>query len=201
MKHTSIYKKEDEDSSDKTANEFINVRDIKDKYLYTLDNKILTFIKIMPLSIELFSKTEKENIIKTLTAELSGIRFPFKFIVVSRPVDIYPLIAELSTLIPTSHPKQKELLKHEIIEMNTFGLSGDVVQRQFYIVLWSKYEEGCERDQFIKTKDFAAKFENCGVSCEILNQQDIVRLCNLVNNPAYTNLEDTEFKSTIPILK
>ena len=32
-------------------------------------------------------------------------------------------------------------------------------------------------------------------------QQDIVRLCNLVNNPAYVHLEDAGFEAAIPILE
>jgi hypothetical protein len=33
-----------------------------------------------------------------------------------------------------------------------------------------------------------------------LNQQEIVRLCNLVNNPAYSHIEDTSFNAAIPLL-
>lgn len=188
-------------TTEKTANEFVNVKDIKDKYLYTRDDLILCFLKVTPISIDLFSKNEKMNMVKTLTAEMSSTQFPFKFIAVSRPVDISPLISELSALMTTTDVKQKELLKHEILEMSTFALSGEVVERQFYIVLWSKYEEGCERDLYVRAKDFAGNFEHCGIPCEILMQQDIVRLCNLINNPAYAHLEDTEFEASIPIFE
>ncbi len=199
VKHTEKKKKESVSSSDISANEFINVKDIKDKYLYTKDNHILCFLKIMPISIDLLSKNEKKSLIKTLTAELTSTQFPFKFIAVSRPVDISPLISELSSLMATRDTKQKELLKHEMLEISTFVLSGEVVERQFFIVLWSKYEEGCEQDLYIRSKNFSSNFESCGIKCEILNQQEIVRLCNLINNPAYTHLENTDFDASIPI--
>ena len=32
-------------------------------------------------------------------------------------------------------------------------------------------------------------------------EQDIVRLCNLVNNPAYVHLEDSGINAAIPILE
>lgn len=201
IKQSEKKKKETVNVTEKTANEFVNVKDIRDKYLYTRDNLILCFLKITPMSIDLFSKNEKMNIIKLLTAEMSSTQFPFKFIAVSRPVDISPLISELSSLMTTLDVKQKELLKHEILEMSTFALSGEVVERQFYIVLWSKYEDGCEHDLYIRAKDFAGNFEGCGISCEILMQQDIVRLCNLINNPAYTHLEEIDFEASIPILE
>lgn len=184
----------------KTANEFVNVKDIKGKYLYTRDQLVLCYLKINPISIDLFSKSEKQQLVKQLTANMSGIQHPFKFLAVSRPVDITPLISELSAALATSDPKQKELLKQEILEMTTFALSGEVVERQFYIVLWEKADEGAEKELLVKAKDFAGNLGDCGIGCEILEQQDIVRLCNLINNPAYMHLEDTDFTPSIPIL-
>lgn len=183
-----------------TANEFVNVKDIKGKYLYTRDNLVICYLKVNSISIDLFSKSEKQQLIRQLTANMSGIQHPFKFLAVSRPVDITPLISELSSALATSDPKQKELLKQEILEMTTFALSGEVVERQFYIVLWEKAEDGAEKDLLVKAKDFVGNFSDCGISCDILEQQDIVRLCNLVNNPAYMHLEDTDFTPSIPIL-
>lgn len=188
------------DEEQKTANEFVNVKDIKGKFLYTRDGLILCYLKINPISIDLFSKSEKSIIIKQLAANMSSIQYPFKFIAVSRPVDISPLISELSELLTTSDPKQKELLKQEILEMSTFALSGEVVERQFYVVIWDKSEQGAEKDLLVKAKDFASNFTDNGIGCDVLEQQDIVRLCNLINNPAYMHLEDTSFERSIPIL-
>lgn len=185
----------------KTANEFVNVKDIKDKFLYTRDNMVLCFLKINPISIDLFSKSEKNLIIKQLTADISGIQHPFKFIAVSRPVDISPLITELSELLTTSDIKQKELLKQEILEMSTFALSGEVVERQFYIVLWENDDEGAQKDLLVRAKDLSSNFIDNSIGCDILEQQDIVRLCNLINNPAYMHLEDSNFEPSIPIIK
>ncbi|GAB6154664.1 hypothetical protein JCM17380_34140 [Desulfosporosinus burensis] len=163
------------DGQRKTANEFVNVKDIKGKYLYTRDQLVLCYLKINPITIDLFSKGEKHQLVKQLTASMSGIQHPFKFLAVSRPVDITPLISELSAALATSDPKQKELLKQEILEMTTFALSGEVVERQLYIVLWEKADEGAEKELLVKAKDFAGNLDDCGIGCEILEQQNIVR--------------------------
>ncbi|MDT8717040.1 hypothetical protein IAI10_10255 [Clostridium sp. 19966] len=184
-----------------TANEFVNVKDIKDRFLYTRDGQIIMYIKINPISIDLFSEREKKQLNKTLTAELSSEQKPFKFLAVSRPVDISPLINEYTQIISsTSEQKQKDLLRNEMLVMSNYALSGDVVERQFYIMLWEKYEDGVERDLSKRCYEFVSKFESGSICCEILKEQDIVRLCNLVNNPAYSNIEDSEFKATIPLL-
>jgi len=184
------------------ANEFVNVKDIRGKFLYTRDGMALCYLKIIPISIDLFSKNEKRQIIRQLTANLSSIDYPFKMIAVSRPVDISPLLSELSTeLMMSGDMKQKELLKQEILEMSTFALSGDVVERQFYIFIWDRANEGAERELLQKIKYLSGYFSESGIQTEVLEQQDIVRLCNLVNNPSYVHLEDSGFEAAIPLLE
>ncbi len=85
--------------------------------------------------------------------------------------------------------------------ISNFALSGEVVERQFYIMLWEDYEEGIERDILKRAMEFSSKLESSSIKCNILTENKIVRLCNLINNPAYTNIEDTSFEPTIPFLK
>jgi len=184
-----------------TANDFVNVKDIKDKYLYTRDGHIVMYIKIDSISIELLSEQEKKQLCKSLTAELSSEQKPFKFLAVSRPVDISPLINEYTKIIgTTSDRKQKDLLRNEMLVMCNYALSGEVVERQFYIMLWEQYENSVERDISKRCYEFVSKFESSNIRCEILKQNDIVKLCNLINNPAYSNIEDSEFEATIPLM-
>lgn len=183
------------------ANEFINVKDICGNFLYTRDGLMLCYLKLTPISIDLYSMTEKRNMVRTLTAEMSGIQFPFKFIAVSRPIDITPLLSELHSLLMTSDSVQRELLKAEMVEMSNFAMGGDIVERQFYIVLWDKALDGAERELLGRARLMAENFNGSKVPCEVLGQQDIVRLCNLVNNPSYTHIEDNSFEAAIPLIE
>lgn len=194
-------KKEKIDKKKQTAQDFVNVKDIKDKFLYTRDGKIISYIQINPIDINLLSKREKQSLARTLIAELTSERKTFKFIAVSRPVDISPLLNEYQNIISTSKDiKQKELLRHEMYSVSNFALSGEVVERQFHIMIWEDYEEGIERDLLKRAIDFTSKLESSKIKCNILNQSKIVRLCNLVNNPAYINLEGTSFDMEIPFV-
>lgn len=195
-------KKNKIDNNKETAQDFVNVKDIKDKFLYTRDGKIISYIQINPIDINLLSKREKQTLARTLTAELTSERKTFKFIAVSRPVDISPLLTEYQNIISnTTNQKQKELLRNEMYSISNFALSGEVVERQFYVMLWEDYEEGIERDILKRAMEFASKLESSNIKCSILSENKIVRLCNLINNPAYTNIEDTSFETTIPFLK
>lgn len=184
-----------------TANEFINVKDICGNFLYTRDGLALCYLKVAPISIDLYSKAEKRNIVRTLTAEMSATQFPFKFIAVSRPIDISPLLAELHSLLVVSDSKQRELLRAEMAEMAGFAMGGDIVERQFYIVMWDKAIDGAERELLNRARLMAENFGSSKISCEVLHQQDIVRLCNLVNNPSYTHIEDNGFEAAMPLIE
>lgn len=189
------------DPAVRSANEFVNVKDIRGKFLYTRDGQAMAYLKILPISIDLFSKSEKKQIVRQLTANMSSVQYPFQLLAVSRPVDISPILSELSeTLTRTADIKQKELLKQEILEMSGFALSGEVVERQFFIKIWDRAHDGTERELLQKLKYLEGYFNDVGIRTEILEQQDIVRLCNLINNPAYVHLEDTDFTPTIPAL-
>jgi flagellar basal body-associated protein FliL len=202
LKRSEKKVKNDEDAiRQDTANKFVNVKDIRDRFLYTNDEYVILYIKITPISIALLSDNEKKVLCKTLTAELSSEQKAYKFLAVSRPVDISPLISEYQDILSnTDDQKQKELLRNEMLVMSNYAMSGDVVERQFYIMIWEKYEKDIEREFIKRGYEFVSKFESGNVRAEILKEQDIVRLCNLINNPAYSNVEDTEFEPTIPIL-
>lgn len=195
-------KKNKETSKDlETAQEFINVMDIKGNFLYTRDKYIFGFIKVNPISIELLSNKEKRILAKKLTAELSAVQNKFRFLAVSRPIDVKPLIDNYSSLLfDTDNPKQKELLRHEMLSLSNYAMSGENVERQYYIRLHEKYEEGIERELLSRLVDLVERFNNHQVRCEILKEQDIIRLCNLINNPAYSHIEDANFEAAIPFM-
>lgn len=191
----------EENAAIQTAQEFINIKDIKDKYLYTKDGLVLIFLRIHSISIDLYSRSEKSVLIKQLTAELSDIQYPFKFMAVSRPVDISPLINDLTAMLKNSDEKRKELLRHEILQMSSYALSGEIVERQFYISLWDKYEDGIEKDIYKRAALLSEKFTTNGIGCDVIGEKEIVRLINLVHNPSYVHLEDTETEASIPLLR
>ncbi|WP_430885135.1 hypothetical protein [Fusibacter sp. JL216-2] len=190
LKRPKQLKNDQINENQKTAQEFVNVKDIHDRFLYTRDGQIIAYIKIHPISIDLFSDSEKEQISKVLTAELSSVQKPFKFLAVSRPVDITPLVNEYQSLLSeTKDQKQKELLRHEIMEISNFATSGEVIERNFFIMLWSRYREGIESDLIKECKEMIQKFESVNIHCDIIKEQEITRLCNSINNPAYIYYE------------
>ena len=169
-----------------TAQEFTNVLNIQNNSLYTRDGYVIGYIKILPVSVGLLSKREKETLVKQLTAELSVEKEPFHFLAISRPVDMQPLLESYAHLRnETSDPYRRELLRKEMENLSDFTFGDEIVERQLKK----------------RISEFAEHFEAVGIKTEILKDQDIVRLCNLVNNPAVVSIEDEMTDASIPILK
>lgn len=54
-------------------------------------------------------------------------------------------------------------------------------------MLWSEYKEGIENELNKDVQEFIHKMENSKIACAIIKEQEITRLCNMINNPAYLN--------------
>ena len=61
----------------KSLNEFLNIKKIEDKYLYTLDKQIISFIRVYPINTELFSEEELIQKMNSSSVEFSNEQQPY----------------------------------------------------------------------------------------------------------------------------
>lgn len=202
--YSIVKKKQIEEISpkEKSANDFVNVQDIKNSILYTRDGYVFSYIRVAPIALELVSEAEKQVIIKNLTVELSTEQKPFKFFAISRPVNISALVDDLmDSYMVAETSQQKEILMNGIDTINGFAMSGDVIERQFYFILWEKYYDGVNNDLLRRANEFCTKISTVQKNVSILSDSEIVQLCNLFANPSYSHLEDGEVIPSLPILR
>jgi len=184
-----------------TAQEFINVKDIKGKILFSKDNQLFVYIKLHPISLELLSRKEKEQHTRQLTNELSTERKAFKFFAISRPIDISLLINDLQeTYANTTDLIQKNLVKESVKTIHEYATTGEVVERQFYVIIWQKDSEDAQREILKRATELVQKFEAANVQAEIADQSMIIQLCNLFANPSFGYLEDSDISPSVPII-
>ncbi|WP_147342253.1 MULTISPECIES: hypothetical protein [Anaerostipes] len=185
-----------------SAQEFTNVKDIRGEFLYTRDGFVFCYLKIFPISMDLLSRRERKNFTKSLTAEISSEKEPLKFLAVSRPTDITPLLDQYQELLSkTENTVQRDLLRKETKEISRLTYYNEEVERQFYFCLYEKYEENRDKDLQKRIEEFQAKFEINEVKTKILEEAEIIQLCNLVNNPAVVLLEDEDVEPALPLLQ
>ena len=184
-----------------TANDFVNVRDVRGNILYGKDRLIYAYLRIQPFSLDLLSPNEKDKKIRAFAAEFSAEKKGVKFFSISRPVDISGLSSRLSQLLDeATDPVQKDLLNHELREISAFALTGEVTERQFYLILWENSGEDGEKELLKRARELENRFASCDIRAELCGQSAVVRLLNLFANPNYAHLENDDFKQEIPIL-
>jgi hypothetical protein len=179
----------------------VNVKDIRGSVLYGRDGLLFAFLRISPISLDLLSPHEKEKKIRSFAAEFSAEKKGFKFFSISRPVDISGLAARLTSLLTeAADTAQKDLLNHEIREVSAFALTGEVTERQFYLVIWESGSDDGEKELLRRARELENRFSSCEIVAELCDQGTVIRLLNLFANPNYAHLEDDDITPAIPVL-
>lgn len=190
-----------EKSPQVSAQEFINVRDIIDHVLYTKDNYCISFVRLQPPMSSLWSRSEKRMKTNNLVAEISKDKDSWMLLAVSRPMDITQLISQYRQLRDeTDNLIRKKLLKMEMTDLQKRVVCGESVERQFYIKIWTPYKEGAEVELLERARNIIAAYESVGIVGEVSKKADIIRLCNLVHNPSYINVDEVNVDMSVPII-
>lgn len=194
-------KKKADDGQMMSAQDFLGVEDIRDRILYRTDNLCMAYIRLQPPMSSLWSKSEREMKTNTLVAECSKDRKPWSLTAVSRPMDITQLTNQYKHMRDdTSNPIRKKLLKQEIKELQNKVGAGEAIERQFYIKIWEENKDGVEQELLEHAKMIIANYESVGIVAQLVKKPDIIRFCNLVHNPEYINMEDTNDEPGMPMI-
>ena len=193
--------KKDKDTVVSTAQQEINILDIKNNLIYTRDNLIIAILKINSLNMQLFSKKELKNKIKDITSELSTETKEFKMTSIARPVDVGSLIDFLRNILNNSTDSiQKRLLRENIRETLNLTLVGDAVERQNLLIISEVLSDNAELEIQKRAREIVQKFDNCGMKLEILNDQYLIQVCNSFTNMSVATKEDSDYQDYIPHL-
>ena len=98
---------------------------------------------------------------------------------------------------------RKTLLRNEMKELADMVMSGETLERQHYFAVWGNVNKIGEKDIVDRAKEIAKMFEDNAVQtihAEVVDRKGIVRLCNLINIPAYVHIESTDIDETMSVL-
>lgn len=178
--------KEKSNKKQLTTNEYVNVADVRGPYLYTKDGLIWQYLKVQPISTALMNDDEKADLTMRMTRDLSPLKVPFKILFLTRPTDVRRIIEYYENIkTNTVNPKRRENLTKTIRYFSGLSTGNGVLERQTFIALWSKPKQK-EDDIAAKTLEFRNALLNCGVSCSICDETDILNMLGLFYNPVFT---------------
>ena len=181
-----------------SLNEFLNIKNIKRNYLYTLDNQIMIFIKVNPINIELLSNSELEKKIDSDAIEFSNEQYPYKIMVIPRAVDISGHIHEQEQLKKTLKDDVCiEIINNRIIATMEIVENKNIIENEFYIMLYDNYRDNIEHELNKRVNSWINRLNNCELRCEVLEERDIILLMKSFTIPEFARTETADYTDNI----
>lgn len=185
-----------------SLNEFLNIKDIKRNYLYTLDEQVISFIKVNPMNIELLSDKELESKMDFASIEFSNEQFPYKIIVIPRAVDISDYIREQEELRnKLTDDVCIEIINNRIISTTEMIENKNIIENEFYIMIFDANKDNIEIELNKRANNWISRLKNCGLKSEILEERDIILLVKSFTIPEFARTEGTDYRDNIVQIK
>lgn len=177
-----------------TANKFLNIKDIQGNFLYTIDGKVLAYLKIYPKNCKLMSKEEQKNHAQILTRNFASELKPFKLYFTNRPVNLQRNQDYQAELMDKEKNATKFTLQSK--RSRSFGnlsVRGKALESEIYLIVWGKNTEYIEQELMKRLNDLKMKFTNSGYRTEILEERLIIQLVNSYTNPDVAYIENQDY--------
>lgn len=198
MKEVILIIKLFKNNKSQTLNEFLNIKDIKENYLYTLDGQIILFIKVYPINIELLSDEELNSKMDSDSIEFSNEQYPYKILVIPRAVDISEHIQEQEELKKTLDDDISiKIINNRIIATSELVENKNIIENEFYIMIYDKNRENIEIELNKRANNWINRLKNCELSSEILEERDIILLIKSFTIPEFARSEGTDYRDNI----
>lgn len=192
-------KKEIENQNESnTANLFLGIKDIQNGFLYTIDGFVLSYLKIFPKNLKLMSKYDQMLHAKKLSAELSSERKPFKLYLTNRPLDVTAMNDYQATLADNEKDNQKQYLI-QCRKNNLYNLAstGQSLEGEVFIIIWEKDSDYVEDSLIKRINELNLKLTNAGYQTQVLEEKEIIQLCNSYTNPSTAYSEGTDYYDNV----
>lgn len=180
----------DEEKAKLTANEIINVKDIRNSCLHTNDGWVFVFVEVPGICMDLYSKNEKADYCHKLSSAVSRFKFPYKYFAISSPYSIKHKVTADMECLRNATGLCRSMLEDDINHITRLVVDENKIDRRFFIALFSKSED--EKVILDRADTVVKEFKDAGVECEKLEDSEIIRMYNLFTNPAYTAYERTD---------
>lgn len=127
-----------------------------------------------------------------MTSSFKDDRKDFDYFTLPREIDL----DKYKDLLKGMHSNTVDLGKRHILikmmlEGTRLSMSGQNYEHQHFIRIWSrdKNRERAEDDVRERLKDFRTRYAAVDITTKILEEQDIIKLCNLFGNSLQASFE------------
>ncbi len=173
-----------------TANEYTNVKDIQGNFLYTKNGFAFVYIRVYPYNLDLVSTAERKAKTDILAASFDSDRKNFSYFSVPRELDLDEYKTHLSNAYQEEQDSKYALGRRKILrimlkEAYLLSTSGENYEHQHFFKLWaylgSNPKDACH-GLLERAEEFRQRYEAVGIKTELLDEVDVIKLCNLFGN-------------------
>lgn len=184
-----------------TAQEFVNVEEIADDFIYSNDGYIFGFLYIRAGDDKLMSEMEQVANACNMTAALSGEKEPWQLLSVPRTMDTVGMIEHLMELRKrTAVDAKLKLLNGEISAIQEMTKEG-TKEPLLVLKCWTKAARGADAVLNKRLREIRQHLMDNRVSAERMQDRDITFLCKIFSDlTTYQDFEQQEFTDDVPIL-
>lgn len=185
-------------NKNKSLNEFLNIKNIDENFLYTLDNKVITFIKVYPINTELFSEEELENKMDSMSVEFSNEQYAYSIFVIPRKVDISEYVKEQEELKKNIQDEISiKIVEKRIIATHELVADKNIIENEFYLYIWEEDSENVKEKILKRANNWRKRFKDCEFETEILEKTQIILLAKSFTIPEFARKESVDYDDSI----
>lgn len=182
----------------KTLNEFLNIKDIDENFLFTLDEQIILFLKILPINTDLFSEEELEFKMDSMSIEFCNEQYPYTIFVIPRKVDIADFVNEQQELKKQVQDEVSiQIVEKRIIHTHELVADKNIIENEFYLCIWDKFNENSKENLIKRANTWRKRFKKCDFETEILTKPEIILLVKSFTIPEFARKEGTDYRDNI----
>lgn len=191
-----------------TANEFVNVSDIRDIFLYTKNNYIFCYLRVYQFNLDLLSAEECRALTNRIAAQFDGDRKNFMYESYPRELDLddYKNYLKQKRMESLEHLGRKNIIDILLRQAMTLSNNRENFEHQHFFKLWSEatgksavVEEEL-RERVLNLKNI---YTEAQIRSEVMGEREIIKLCNLYGNRRSANFDvsESKFQPEIPVIR
>lgn len=191
-----------------TANEFVNVSDIRDIFLYTKDDYIFCYLRIYPYNLDLLSFEERKALTNKIASAFDGDRRDFVYCSLPRELDLDSYKNELKKrrIECLDYLGRKNIIDCMLQQANELSSSHENFEHQHFFKIWKQNEgnkTATEADLRERIHVLQGIYKDAQLECEIMSEKEIIKLCNLFSNrrSASYDVVGNRLQPEIPFIK
>lgn len=184
-----------------TAQEFINVEEISDNFIYSNDGYLYGFLYIRAGDDKLMSEMEQVANTVNLTSAMTGEKEPWQLLSVPRTMDTVGMIEHLVELRKnTADDAKLKLINGEIAAIQEMTKEG-TKEPLLALKCWTKAARGADVVLNKRLHEIRQHLLENRVSAERMQDKDIIYLCKIFADlTTYQEFGEENFEDDIPLL-